>query len=151
MVNGSRYVNVGSMQEIIHYLGYHKVCYQWIQHLLTDTLWGAMRISIFGTYAVVLCGRWCTYAVECGVCGMWWDVSHYCTHGKISRQAMESWSISPQPQKIKSQAPTSKVMLTYLTLGTLASGLIVQLTPSVQTITVKVLKRWDQEQDKLFG
>ena len=77
------------------------------------------------------------------------EMSHYCTHGKISRQTMERWFISPQPQKFKSQAYTSKVMLSYLTQGTPASGLIVWLTPSLQTVTVKVFKSWDQEQDKL--
>lgn len=84
-VSGTEYVLVLFVQSE-WVLGYHWVCCQCVPCPLTDThTWGALVVSIVGTYAVVQYWRWCIYLMNCGG---WGDmVSPFCTCRKTSMHA----------------------------------------------------------------
>jgi hypothetical protein len=110
-----------ALQAIVQDLGYHKVCYQWVQHLLTHTLWEALHVNIIDTFAVVSCWGW-WYICS----GMWWIMGCDFTllYPWENQQICNGEILHFIPtKKFKSQASTSKVMLTCLSLGNTASGL----------------------------
>lgn len=131
----------GTQQAAVHNVGYHKVYFQWVLYLLTHIhTQGLSHVNNRGTFAAVRYWGWCISAVDYGK--QKHIVSPFLINRKTSRHAVKTPHLT-QPNKFKSQTPTSKMtLIVFLHVKGPISGLQIMWKRMMQTIIVKCFKSY---------